>query len=142
MELNLVAPCGIDCVNCELYAENNRMDVVERMAQMTGKSVEEIKCKGCREQGGCTIHADCKTLACVQEKGIDFCHECADFPCTRLQPMKQGAERTPHNLKVYNLCRLKALGMEKFLNEAARTRRLYFDGSFVIGAGPTLAEEG
>lgn len=142
MDLNKVAPCGIDCVNCELFAENKRTDVWERVAGMTGKSVDAIKCKGCREQGGCTIHADCQTLACVQDKGVDFCHECGDFPCIRLQPMKQGAERTPHNLKVYNLCRLKALGMESFLVEAARTRKLYFDGSFVIGAGPALSEEG
>ncbi|WP_319558992.1 DUF3795 domain-containing protein [Marispirochaeta sp.] len=140
MELNKVAPCGIDCINCELFAENKRPDVWERVAKMTEKSMEEVQCKGCREQEGCPILEDCQTLACVKENGVDFCYQCTEFPCRRLQPMKQGAERTPHNLKVYNLCRLKQLGMEGFLAESARTRRFYFEGTFVIGAGPTLPD--
>ncbi len=140
MELNVVAPCGIDCVNCELFAENGRQEIWERVAKATDKSIQEVQCKGCREQGGCPMLKDCQTLACAREKGVDFCCQCGDFPCTRLQPMKQGAERTPHNLKVYNLLRLKRLGLEGFLAESARTRQRYFEGTFVIGAGPTLKD--
>ena len=138
MELNDIAPCGIDCANCEMNEKSGRTDVWERVAALMKKTVEEIRCKGCREQGGCTIHADCATLACINEKGIDFCYECEEFPCTRLLPAKDGAERLPHNLKVYNLCRIRLLGPEKFLEEATENRKKYFTGKMVIGSGPQV----
>lgn len=141
MELEKVAPCGIDCVNCELYEKNNRVDVLERVAKITGKTIEELKCKGCRLQGGCTMHENCETLACVQDKEVNFCFDCNDFPCKRLQPMKEGADRYPHNLKVYNLCQIQKMGIEKFLEQSALTRQLYFSGNFVIGAGPSVTEK-
>ena len=38
-------------------------------------------------------------MACAKEQGVDFCYECKDFPCQKLQPLAEGAERYPHNLK-------------------------------------------
>jgi len=29
-------------------------------------------------------------------------------------PTKEGADRYPHNFKIYNLCRMKAVGVEKW----------------------------
>lgn len=37
-------------------------------------------CAGCRK-GECLFTA-CKVKDCVVEKGVDFCFECAEFPCT------------------------------------------------------------
>lgn len=134
--INQVAPCGIDCLNCELYEANNNTTVWARLAAMTSRSEDEIKCKGCRLQGGCTIQTDCETLACVQEKGIDFCYQCDDFPCSRLQPAADSAERLPHNLKVFNLCTIQRDGLASFLENARQHRALYFAGKMKIGAGP------
>jgi hypothetical protein len=138
MDLNDIAPCGVDCGNCELHENNGSQAVWERVAQARGKTVEEVKCRGCRLQGGCVIHDDCETLSCVQGKGHTFCHECGEFPCTFLMPMKEWADRAPHNLKVYNLCRIKRLGVEKFLEEAPLNRRKYFTGKMKIGSGPQI----
>jgi hypothetical protein len=40
----------------------------------------EANCKGCRKQE-CHLFTDCKVNICYKEKGVDFCYQCADFPC-------------------------------------------------------------
>ena len=78
----------------------------------------------------------CETLECVQNKKVDFCFACDDFPCSRLQPLAEGAERFPHNLKVYNLITIQNKGLEKWAAESTEIRERYFKGKFKIGAGP------
>lgn len=136
MEMNGVAPCGIDCANCELYEANGRREVWERAAARLGGKPEAYACKGCRAGGGCSVHSDCETRACAVERGVVFCHSCESFPCRRLMPIAEGASFYPHNLKLYNLGRIAAVGPEAFLAEATENRRLYFKGRFKIGAGP------
>lgn len=140
MDLNLTAPCGIDCANCDLFAANGKRDVWEKAAQRLGKKTEEMACPGCRENKGCILHADCATYACVMERGVTFCSDCADFPCRKLMPLAEGASFYPHNMKLYNLGRIKRLGAEAFLAEAVKNRSLYYTGKFVIGAGPQERE--
>ncbi len=72
MNSNDIAPCGIDCINCEVYEPNNRRDVWQMFAERFGVTAEEIACKGCRIQGGCSIHKDCETLECVKAKKNRF----------------------------------------------------------------------
>jgi hypothetical protein len=71
----------------------------------------------------------------------DFCFECSDFPCNKLQPLAEGAPRYPHNLKVYNLTAIKNCGIEAWAAEVGQIRKRYFDGKFKIGAGPQLADK-
>jgi len=78
----------------------------------------------------------CETLECVKSKNLDFCYECSEFPCSKLQPLAEGADRYPHNLKVYNLITIKNKGIEKWASETVKIRDLYFRGKFMIGAGP------
>lgn len=42
------------------------------------------RCPGCRAAGptGC-IHAACAVRPCARDRGVDFCFQCADFPCDR-----------------------------------------------------------
>jgi len=136
MDLNLIAPCGIDCANCELFAANGNRAAWEGVASRRGGKAEDYACKGCREGNGCVFFSDCKTLACVKEKGVDFCSDCKSFPCEYLMPLAEGAAFYPHNMKMYNLCRIKSLGAAAFLDEAKKIRRLYYKGKFMIGAGP------
>ncbi len=45
-------------------------------------------------------------------------------------------------MKAYNLCRMKAIGVERWAEEEAREiRARYFRGTFVVGQGPRLPEE-
>lgn len=139
MEYNGIAPCGIDCVNCELFTDNSNLEVMERLSAATGKSVEDLKCSGCPNQS-CPLVPECATLACVRERGLETCGDCGDFPCAKLLPAADQAGRLPHNLKVYNLCTIKTKGVAALLAEAKENRRRYFGGTMVIGSGPLFRD--
>jgi len=135
----LTAPCGLDCFNCEIYEGNAAPEMLHALAAQLGRTPEEVACKGCRQQNGCSVHPECATLKCVRSKNVDFCYQCGDFPCEKLTPSAQGAERYPHNYKLYNLCRIQKSGLTNWAeNEATDIRRRYFKGQFIVGLGPVL----
>jgi hypothetical protein len=136
----LTAPCGLDCFNCPTYEGNITGEWKIRTSEFLKIPVEETPCKGCRdEKGNCKFAPNnhCTTWDCVHEKGVAYCHECTDFPCKLLMPTLQGAN-FPHNMKVYNLCRMKLMGIEKWIEEAPEIRKRYFEGKFEVGKGPVL----
>ena len=104
------------------------------------ETVGTSDCSWSREQQGCRLHWNsCDTLDCVKSKGVEFCFECGEFPCGMLQPASDGAEKYPHNMKVFNLCRIKLVGVEKWAaEEASEIRRKYYKGKFVVGRGPVI----
>jgi len=133
----LTAPCGLDCFNCEIFEDNLTDNFAEMIHTKFGVPKEAIPCKGCREQDGKHYHIPngCPTLDCVKEKGVELCCDCNDFPCALLAPTADGATIYPHNMKVYNLCRIKAVGIEKWIEESVQIRKKYFTGNFVVGKG-------
>lgn len=137
---DLTAPCGIDCFNCPVYAGNITGETKALLAKQLDLEPAKVPCKGCREQQGCRLHWNaCDTLDCVKEKGVEFCFECPEFPCGMLQPASDGAGKYPHNMKVFNLCRIKLVGVEKWAEEeAGEIRRKYYKGRFVVGRGPVM----
>jgi hypothetical protein len=136
------AVCGIDCFNCEFYFTNidsffeNMSEERQTGFTSRGMTKEKLLCKGCRISGCTMIAGKCETLECVKLRQLDFCFECSDFPCAKLQPLAEGADRYPHNLKLYNLTTIKNKGLEKWASEVAEIRERYFKGKFKIGAGP------
>ena len=136
-KISLTAPCGLDCFNCEVYEENLTDEFAELIHGKFGVPKEEIPCKGCRVQDGKHFHLPdgCATLDCVKNKGVELCCDCEEFPCALLAPMADGAEIYPHNMKVYNLCRIKTIGIERWIDEADKIRKKYFTGKFVVGKG-------
>ena len=71
-----------------------------------------------------------------KRKGVEFCCDCDDFPCEFLAPTADKAAQYPHNMKVYNLCRIKKVGLERWIEEeAGQIRKKYFTGKFVVGKG-------
>ena len=136
------APCGLDCFNCNAFEENITDEFKREAATYHKISPDEVPCKGCRaENGKCRYAAfNCATWNCVQEKGVTYCFECNEFPCGLLAPTAQGAN-FPHNMKVYNLCRMKLLGVDAWTEESANIRERYYEGKFVVGQGPILDDE-
>ncbi|HEY1405338.1 MAG TPA: DUF3795 domain-containing protein [Spirochaetota bacterium] len=133
------APCGIDCFNCDVHENNITEKVKEALSAQYKIDKDKIACKGCRAMNGCRLHWNkCDTLDCVKAKGVDFCHECADFPCSMLMPVAEGAAHYPHNTKLYHLCRMKKIGLERWAEEAAISRKKYFKGKFIPGTGAVL----
>jgi hypothetical protein len=135
----LTAPCGLDCFNCPMHELNITEQTAKGYAAATKIPVEKVPCKGCRASSGFRLHyTRCETLDCVKAKGLDFCYECAEFPCVKLCPAADGADRYPHNTKLYNLCRIKLLGLDEWAREAAGNKIKYFKGKFVPGVGPVI----
>ncbi|MFC2027310.1 DUF3795 domain-containing protein [Chloroflexota bacterium] len=136
---SLTAPCGLDCFNCELYEQNLTTDFEELIHTKLGVPINEIPCKGCRQQDGKHYHLPpegCATLNCIKTKGVEFCCNCNDFPCTLVAPIADKAAQYPHNMKVYNLCRIKNIGIDRWIEEEAKQiRKKYFTGKFVVGKG-------
>ncbi len=140
----LTAPCGLDCFNCELQENNLTDDFALMVSEKLGVAIEDVPCKGCRQQDGVHFHLPpdgCATLTCAKNKGVDLCCDCDDFPCPLLAPMADGAARYPHNMKMYNLCRIQRIGIEKWIEEAGEIRKKYFTGQFVVGKGQQYISE-
>lgn len=137
----LTAPCGLDCYNCEIYEGNLTSAFSKFIHEKLDIPIDEIPCKGCRMQDGNHYHlpaGGCETLNCVKSRGVELCCECDEFPCNYLAPIADQADRYPHNMKLYNLCRIKKAGLEHWIkNEARQVRHKYFKGKFVVGKGQT-----
>ncbi|OQA33314.1 MAG: hypothetical protein BWY57_01316 [Betaproteobacteria bacterium ADurb.Bin341] len=135
----VTSPCGLDCFNCELFEANLTDEFAEKVHAKLGIPKNEVACKGCRQQDGKHFHLPaegCATLDCVKARGVAFCYDCADFPCAFLAPTADKAAQYPHNMKVYNLCRIKRVGLDRWIEEEAGSiRKNYFTGKFVVGKG-------
>jgi len=134
----LTAPCGIDCFNCPLLEENITEEIKTATAKQFGVQPADVICKGCRtEEGRCKASFNCATYKCVTGKGYHFCYECNNFPCDKYLPTQKAAY-APHNMKLYNLCRIKLIGLDAWIDEVSEIRERYYKGDFVQGQGPTL----
>jgi hypothetical protein len=135
----LTAPCGIDCFNCEMFKENITPEMQKLIGGYKKADPSTIGYRGCRESGCLVIPGECETKACISEKKVEFCFECSEFPCRRLQPCLDGAERYPQNFKLFNLCRIQAAGLEQWASgEAGEIRKRYRSGKLQVGNGPVL----
>lgn len=140
--IRLVAPCGIDCGTCELYRCKDNQQLLYYLISK-GIPKEKLPCAGCRDiEGDCpVIGCQCATYACVSEKDVDFCFDCGEFPCSKLNPSADRADVLPHNLKVFNLCTIKRDGVEGFIEKSGEIKKRYYKGKMEIGNGPQLKVE-
>ena len=118
----MTSPCGLPCFHCPVNMAIDNAEIRSQVAAVLGISEEKAVCQGCRAQEGripvLNAEQTCKIYTCNQEKGTDFCHECDDFPCDRLHPYADQAQ-FPHNTKMFQLCMMKKLGVEKWAAEKA-----------------------
>jgi len=98
MNDEMMAACGLECSTCELRlapTDPQAAEVVLKWFKSKGwlaadegmQNVIERKmyCMGCHGDRKTHWSADCWILACcVDQRGLDNCSQCADFPCSRL----------------------------------------------------------
>jgi Protein of unknown function (DUF3795) len=134
----LAAPCGIHCGLCLLNKALTDEKLRDTLSQRMNVPPEKATCKGCRAVvGHCPVIGEqCATYICSQEKGMEFCCDCPDFPCSKLLPCSDRAERLPHNIKIYSLCLRKQKGEKVWSEEIGEAYSLYFSGQMKIGRGP------
>lgn len=135
----LEAPCGIHCGYCKL----NQALTDENLAKILKEKMNLPTCTGCRSiDGYCPVIGEqCATWVCSKQKGVEFCHECADFPCIKLMPCADRADKLPHNIKVYSLMLRKAKGAHEWSKAIGKVYDLYYKGQMVIGRGPKLPSD-
>lgn len=103
-----LAPCGLSCEKCFARQDGaiqahaaalkeklgNFTVYAKRFETLVGdpvfKTYPEFRemlaylaqgnCTGCRNEQ-CRLFKGCGVRPCHQEKGVDFCFECPDFPC-------------------------------------------------------------
>lgn len=139
MNERIIAPCGIDCTICEMFEKNVTDEFQERISSSIKVPKEMITCKGCANGHQCTFlelqKKRCKTLECVENKKVQYCFECDTFPCEYLMPLADGANKFPQNIKVYNLCLMKRLGVDEWANKSKEIKDVYYSKKLVIGEG-------
>ncbi|TEB13951.1 hypothetical protein Psfp_03301 [Pelotomaculum sp. FP] len=137
-----LAPCGLDCSRCADYAGGEIRKLSVRLVELlngylrvarvkeaikpvfTGypqfeevlKSLTQAACSGCRGDNVlCPI--ECVAGVCSKEKGVDFCFQCEESPCSK----KIDTQIQERWLR-FNL-RMKEIGVEDFYQEQSRLPR-------------------
>lgn len=103
-----ISPCGLCCETCFAHVDGGIRRYSRKLKEKLGnfelyakrfetlldnpvfKKYQDFKemldylssenCKGCRNEN-CKLFKDCNVRHCHQEKQVDFCYECKDFPC-------------------------------------------------------------
>lgn len=130
----MTAPCGLPCFECYFYLSQFDQEMAETIAGIFNVTPDEIQCKGCRaEDGKCVHHSmECRVYKCIEGTDMTTCAECKKFPCEYLHPYSEQAMK-PHNTKVYNLCHIKNIGLEKWAKgEAGSILDKYFYGTWTL----------
>ena len=108
MKKELIAPCGMNCGLCSRY--------LAMQNDVQSKGVEISYCLGCRPKNKkCGfVQKDCELL---RKRKIQFCHECPDFPCEKLQKLDDGYRKRYRMSMIENQKYIRDNGMEKFLEK-------------------------
>jgi len=97
-EKRMIAVCGLDCGSCDIRRVPTDRGAAERVTAWfkemgwlkEGEGLSDVVrkspyCKGCRGDRAAHWSADCWILiCCVDEKGLESCYQCDNFPCERL----------------------------------------------------------
>lgn len=105
-----LAPCGLHCGKCFAFTDGDISDYSKRLSESLGnfdayaeRFVELLdepifrkypdfkkflghlstgSCNGCRAER-CKLFKSCNVRACSEDKGVDFCFLCDEFPCDK-----------------------------------------------------------
>lgn len=115
-DIKRVAVCGLFCPACTYFiATNEDPERLKRLAAMRNLPVEDLRCEGCRAEIRTGYCKSCSFSACATKKGIEFCGECADYPCTEL---KEFQSVKAHRLELWrSQDRIKEVGYEQWYTE-------------------------
>jgi hypothetical protein len=75
------------------------------------------RCPGCAGVGFAEVHPSCGVLSCVQRKGIEYCFECDEYPCSRFDNIGQKDSFISHLHQLADLEKAKSEGIEAYQAE-------------------------
>jgi len=117
IDKRLAAVCGLFCPACTVYIGHREdPERIKAFAERVNLPLEELQCDGCRsEQRSFFCRNICTMSKCAADKGLNFCSECAEYPCHELKDFQK---RMPNRLELWqSLDRIKEVGYEKWFVE-------------------------
>ena len=97
----LIAPCGLNCRLCRAYGR-------EKKACPGCRGEDTFKSKSCIS---CRIR-NCEKLV---EGGIEYCFDCAEFPCARLSRLDKRYRTKYGTSPISNLRSIQEIGINSFV---------------------------
>jgi hypothetical protein len=135
-----IAPCGLNCEKCFAHVDGDIRRYSRKLRKRLGnfeayaKRYETLlqnpvfsrypdfkemldylaseNCRGCRNEQ-CRLFKNCGVRGCHQEKGVDFCHQCGEFPCGNTR-----FDERLHKAWVAINEKIRKSGIEKYCDEA------------------------
>jgi len=92
--------CGLNCGLCPRYYTE-------------GVS----RCPGCGGSGFSGVHPACGPLSCCGRQGLEFCGQCGQFPCARLEGADLWDSFITHRNQMGDLRRAADIGLEDYIQE-------------------------
>jgi hypothetical protein len=96
----MIAVCGLECHKCDILQATSDPKVAQEIADWFKKErnedmkLEGIRCLGCKGDRAKHWSPDCWILrCCVDQKGLEYCYECGEFPCEKLTDWSKGSKR-------------------------------------------------
>lgn len=136
---NRLGPCGIHCGKCFAFVDGEIKHFSSKLKDTLGDFgvyanrfvtlihepvfnhyrhfnellmyFASVECGGCRKER-CKIYKDCKVRDCHEEKNVDFCFECPDFPCNHT-----GFDQHLQKRSIEINLRMKEIGVQEYYNE-------------------------
>ncbi|NLG79739.1 MAG: DUF3795 domain-containing protein [Firmicutes bacterium] len=107
--------CGLYCGACDtlLANEEGRLGLLARKCKM---SVEALTCRGCKSGVASVWCMKCEIRRCALARRVEFCFECADYPCDRLRAFAADS-RAHHSVVLKNLEAIRVKGVAAWLEE-------------------------
>ena len=134
-----IAPCSLHCGKCFAFKGGDVAEMSRKLKEALGnfapyahRFVElldqpEFKhypafekmldlfsrptCRGCRVES-CNLFKDCKVRDCAKERHVDFCYQCAEFPCG-----STGFDEHLQKRSVEINRQIREYGLEHYFNE-------------------------
>jgi hypothetical protein len=113
----LAAVCGLFCPACHVHIGNREdPERLEAMARRLNRSVEDLHCDGCRSSTRSFFCREICTMAkCAAERGLDFCGQCAEYPC---KDLKEFQALAPHRIELWkSQARIRDAGYETWYRD-------------------------
>ena len=94
--------CGLNCGLCPNYYLHTQ---------------GQFRCPGCAGEGFADQHPSCSILTCVQKNGLEYCFDCADFPCEKYEGADQLDSFITHKHQFRDIKKAQEIGMKAYAEE-------------------------
>lgn len=92
----LFSLCGLNCSLCPMYVRGS--------------------CTGCKAGSWCAVN--CRIAPCsVRHGGIDYCFECAEYPCSKYDGIDRRDSLISHRNQLTDMAKAKRMGIEAYRDE-------------------------